>query len=100
MGMVTLRNFAHSPAPSISAASYSSLGMPFKPASKITEFAPNAPHRLRMMKAGRAKLGSVNQRGVGTPSKRYNGARMLLSKPESGEKIHRQSSADATAGKI
>ena len=32
IGRVTLRNDAHHPAPSIRAASYSSLGMPCRPA--------------------------------------------------------------------
>jgi len=67
--MVTWRNLLHSPAPSMEAASYNSVGMPLRPASRITELAPKMPHRLMRMKAGMASAGSKNQLGLGMLSR-------------------------------
>ena len=43
IGSVTLRSWAHQPAPSIRAASYSSVGMPRRPA-RLTMIPAPIPH--------------------------------------------------------
>src|SRR3981189_3229387 len=51
-------------APSIDAASYSSCGMPCRPARKMTiMLPPMAAHSATSIRAGRAQLGSLNQPG-------------------------------------
>jgi hypothetical protein len=60
IGRVTLRNFRHGPAPSTDAASYSSPGICFSPARKITIGAPNC-HTASRIIIGRMSDGMPTQ---------------------------------------
>src|SRR3954467_1295138 len=99
IGSVTLRNFRHGPAPSISADSYRCCGIPFSPASQITMLDP-ALHRPMMMIAvfdPNSHDGLASQRGGSfTPNMRSS----ELSNPICGFNTHNHSSELATTGTI
>src|SRR5581483_10683281 len=92
-GSVTCQNFAHAPAPSISAASNSDLGMSCNPAKKISVDAP-MPHRLMRMSPGLDQFGSANQAGAGIPTVRRN----VLINPDTGSNSTTNTSVAATGG--
>ena len=61
IGSVTFQKRRQAPAPSIEAASYSSCGMPWRPARKITiMLPPMAPQSAITISAGSAQVGSPN----------------------------------------
>ena len=68
IGSVTCQKRCQALAPSIEATSYSSCGMPCRPARKITiMLPPMAPQSAIIISAGSAQFGSPNQFGPWTP---------------------------------
>jgi len=79
IGRVTNQSLGNGPAPSIMAASYSSVGTPCS-AARYRTMPPPTPHILMTMKAGSAQVRSKSQAGPGIPTS----ARMRLMTPASG----------------
>src|SRR5262245_40209370 len=87
IGSVTLRNPCQALAPSISDASYSSVGTPCSPARKmIIVLPPIAPHRLMRMSPGLDQAGEPSQPGPTIPTAKSR----LLSGPKLGLRIQIQ----------
>ena len=82
-------------APSISAASYKSVGIACKPARYMTIPPPTLQSRM-ITKAGSTQILLPSQAGPSIPKTRS----AVLSKPKSLEKIHCQRIATATPDKI
>jgi len=90
-GRVMSRKLRQAPAPSIDAASYSSLGIDCSPASRMSIWKPICAHTLTTITHSRAQLGSTRKGRRSRPIP----TRMPLKTP-SGCRIHFQIRATTT----